>query len=720
MSLDQQELLMFHPDISNSMRIKNTAIITALFVLQALGTWAQPTDDKYAFLRKSGDKEYGALRYRFAIPYYMAYLQKNATSNEVKSLLGDCYYKMRRYDSALLIYGTLAPKSTAVQEKLAELYAWNKDYDAAKKTYQQLIAESKSASRKKYYQERLNGFEKVSGFYKDSLDWALQYLSINTAAQEFSPLLFGQGLIFSSNRKNGNIQPATYGWDGHGFEEVFWIKNRGDLFDINPQSIKTDVERNLTLTIDKTPATSNDNNTLAQKIALSKIGPAANAIPLFSGLPKGRGHSGPISISDNGNTIYFTRNRNEKTKGVYLLEICSVKRTALGWGLPKVLSFNEKRSSSFHPAINEAGTVLYFASDREGGMGGADIYKVEKTTDSTWSAAENMGPRVNTQGDEVFPTVNGNDLFYSSNGWGGLGGLDLFKTTQLPKANPSNLGYPVNSSADDFGYVSTADGREGYFSSNRFGSDDLFGYKYEQYTRELIGTIMDAETRKIQPGIQMKLYLIDESGNKSWVDSTESDALGHYKFNIRPNEKYVVAIDGNAEIKADISGEIVTSSNPINKGIWEVHANKAEITKTITPTVPTEKNAFDALKNGSKFSFAIYHPFAKAAYREADEKIVKEVIQLLKDHADYQLQIVSATDCKGSQEYNQALSERRARYVLNRLPKVIQAKAIMRWVSKNEPKEPCEQANGYDETAQQINRYTYLLVSDRLNKAGSK
>jgi outer membrane protein OmpA-like peptidoglycan-associated protein len=157
---------------------------------------------------------------------------------------------------------------------------------------------------------------------------------------------------------------------------------------------------------------------------------------------------------------------------------------------------------------------------------------------------------------------------------------------------------------------------------------------------------------------------------------------------------------------------MATSGNPINKGIWEVHANKAEITKTITPTVPTKNNWVDSLKNGSKFSFAIYHPFAKAAYREADEKIVKEVIQLLKDHADYQLQIVSATDCKGSQEYNQALSKRRARYVLNRLPKVIQAKAIMRWVSKNEPKEPCEQSNAYDETAQQINRYTYLLVSD--------
>ena len=693
------------------MKIKITAIIISLLLLKVVVVSAQSSNDKYAFLLKAGNKELNALRYKYAIPYYRAYLQKNAASNETLQLIGDCYYKMHSYDSALQMYTALAEKNIIVLEKIAELHAWKQDYTAAKKTYHQLLSQNKSAARKKYYEERLSGFEKISIFYKDSLDWKMQYLSINTAAQEFSPVVFQQGLLFVSNRNTGTLQPNVYGWDGSGFEGIYWVKDRSSLFEINPNSIKKELERNIDFSIDKTPATSNDNNTLAQRVKVSKPGPSANSVPLFENMLQCKGHSGPMSISEDGNTIYFTRNRSEKTKGVHLLEICEVKKTSTGWGKAKTLSLNVTTASSYHPFVNASGTVLYFASDREGGMGGADIYKVEKVNDSTWSAPENMGPMVNTQGDEVFPCVNKNKLFFSSNGWAGMGGLDLFETAESPNKNPSNLGYPVNSSSDDFGYVSTADGKDGYFSSNRFGSDDLFGYKYEQYYRELIGTIMAAETRKLQPGIQMKLYLLDESGNKSLVDSTESDALGHYKFNIRPNEKYVVAIDGNAEIKADISGEMQTASNPINKGIWEVHANKAEITKTITPTVPTEKNSFDALKNGSKFSFAIYHPFAKAAYREADEKIMKEVIQLLKDHADYQLQIVSATDCKGSQEYNQALSERRARYVLNQLPKQLQAKAIMRWVSKNEPKEPCKQGNAYDETAQQINRYTYLLVS---------
>ena len=127
---------------------------------------------------------------------------------------------------------------------------------------------------------------------------------------------------------------------------------------------------------------------------------------------------------------------------------------------------------------------------------------------------------------------------------------------------------------------------------------------------------------------------------------------------------------------------------------------------------PIANNWFDSLKNESKFSFTIYHPFDKAAYRIVDEKIVQEVIQLLIDHPDYRLKIVSATDCHGSLSYNQALSERRARYVLSRLSKSLKARASIRWVSKLELNEPCDQDNGYDEKVQEINRYTYLFISN--------
>ena len=696
------------------MKIKIIVIIISLLLFNTVVVSAQSASDQYAYLLKAGNKELGALRYKYAIPYYRAYLQKNKSSNTTLQLIGDCYYKMLRYDSALQVYTSLKEKDIAVLEKMAELYAWKQDYIGAKNTYQQLMTQNKSVVRKKFYEERLSGFEKLKAFYKDSLDWKLSFLSINTAAHEFSPCIFQQGLLFVSNRKIAKLTPHAYGWDGRGFEDIYWVKDRASLFEINPNTIKKEVEKNMDFSIDKTPATSNDNNTLAQRVVLSKPGPAAIGVPLFENVLQGKGHSGPMSITEDGNTLYFTRNRSEKIKGIHLLEICKVEKTSNGWGKAKLLSLNLKTASSYHPFINASGTILYFASDREGSIGGADIYKVEKLNDSTWSEVENMGSRVNTSGDEVFPSLNGDKLFFSSNGWGGLGGLDIFETTvAAPKNNPSNLGYPLNSSSDDFGYISTRNGMEGYFSSNRYSSDDLFGYKYEQYYRELTGTIMDAETRKIKPGVQLKMYLLNESGKKVLVDSSESDAIGHYKFSIRPNEKYILTIDGTDEIIGDSSLEIATANNPINKGIWLVYTNKPVITQTVTVPAPIANNWFDSLKNESKFSFTIYHPFDKAAYRIVDEKIIQEVIQLLKDHPDYQLQIVSATDCMGSQKYNQDLSERRARNVFSHLSKSVQDKTSIRWVSKNELKEPCEQDNSYDKDAQEINRYTYLFVSTK-------
>jgi hypothetical protein len=568
--------------------MKITAIIISLLFFKVEIVSSQSSNDKYAFLLKAGNKEFEAFRYKYALTFYQEYFKKNSSSNETLQLIGDCYYKMLSYDSALQTYTALPEKNISVLEKIAELYAWKQDYSAAKKTYFQLISQTKSAARNMYYSERITGFDKVSNFYKDSLDWKVQFLSINTVAREYSPFIFQQGLLFVSNRKTDTLQTNTYGWDGGGFDDIYLLKDRSTLFEINPNSIRKELERNIKFLIDKTPPTSNDNNTLTKKIIKSKPGSEVNGVSLFEKKLQFKGNVGPISISGDGNTMYFSRNRSKKTNGVHLLEICKIEKTLNGWGKAIVLSSNVTTASSFHPFINASGTRLYFASDREGGFGGTDIYKIEKLNEKTWSEPENMGPCVNTQGDEVFPSENKNKLFFSSNGWGGLGGLDLFETSEMPFKKPSNLGYPINSSSDDFGYISNADGKEGFFSSNRYGNDDLFGYSFEKYFCDVKGIIMDIETKKIKQGVKLKLNLLDEGNNKVLVDSTVTDSLGQYKFNIRPNEKYLITLDETPEIRGDNSGEILTDKKQIDKGIWLIHVNKAVIKKVITPRVSTQ------------------------------------------------------------------------------------------------------------------------------------
>lgn len=143
--------------------------------------------------------------------------------------------------------------------------------------------------------------------------------------------------------------------------------------------------------------------------------------------------------------------------------------------------YNGDGYSTTHPALHPDGNILYFASDRPGGLGGTDIYYCVKN-DSGWAAPVNAGPLINTPGNEAFRYISiAGDLYFSSDGRGGLGGLDIFRIplrAQIPDGTAKNIGYPVNSSGDDFGVWVSEDGATGYFSSNRYGSDDVFSFRY--------------------------------------------------------------------------------------------------------------------------------------------------------------------------------------------------------------------------------------------------
>lgn len=717
MNLDLEGHRLFHQDIFKIMRIKISTIVTVLLFLQSFSTGAQSSKDKYAYLRIAADKEMNALRYRYAIPYYRAYLQKTKSNDAaVVQLIGDAYFKMRRNDSAIFIYNSLAEKSVQIKERLAELYATEKNYATAIKIYQALIAQNAASERSKYYQSRVQGFSKVNSYLRDSLDWSLQYLSINSSAHEFSPFMYKDGLAFVSNRDRGTLTPKSYTWDGRGFEDIYWVANRSDLFQIDPTLIKQQSERKgLNYSIDFTPQTSNDNNTLSKKILLSKSDTPLVKVPLFETLLQFKGHTGPLTISEDDNTIYFTKNKFKEVKGVHLLEICSSTKTSIGWGNVKVLSFNDPISSSYHPTINAGGNVLYFSSDRAGGYGGSDLYKVEKITDSTWSAPVNLGPSVNTQGNEVFPFVKDNDLIFSSDGWSGMGGLDLFQVS-LTKTNaqPKNFGYPVNSSTDDFGFVMSANQQEGYLSSNRYGTDDVFGFKYAIIETIMKGVLLDAKTKMVIPSIKLYRYGQDDNGNRYIIDSTVTNEMGYYEFKVRPNQMYKLETIKPFDYIPDSLKAAANNETVVNNGYWYLQRKTPIKEESKGQDLANKKDANDwlnELKNAAVHYYTVYHHFDKAAYRQADEKTVQQVIAELKANPDYWLQVVSATDCMGSMDYNINLSSRRAQNIFNQLPKELQAHTRLSWVSKTELRLPCLEDNAFNKAEQETNRYTYLFVT---------
>ncbi|MEO0044039.1 MAG: hypothetical protein RL329_3487 [Bacteroidota bacterium] len=199
-------------------------------------------------------------------------------------------------------------------------------------------------------------------------------------------------------------------------------------------------------------------------------------------------HEGPLTFDKTGENIYFTRNNNDGnkasyTKGKARLKIYTAEMKASKWGEPAELAFNDNESDACHPSISADGDKIFFASNREGGYGGMDLYVCEKGMDGKWGKPVNLGPKINTAKNEVFPFIHPDGtLFFSSDGLIGAGGLDLFYTQPNRKAGfqaPKNLGRTFNTDKDDFGLIVDLDRKNGYFSSNRgggVGEDDIYNF----------------------------------------------------------------------------------------------------------------------------------------------------------------------------------------------------------------------------------------------------
>ncbi len=196
----------------------------------------------------------------------------------------------------------------------------------------------------------------------------------------------------------------------------------------------------------------------------------------FSSSLNSADHEGACSFSSDFNTVYFTRSEkaekvHEGETDINPVKLYKSTKTGVGWSRPYRFVYNDSLKSYGHPSIASDGNLLFFASNRDGGFGGTDIYLCVRV-DSLWSDPINLGPEVNTSGDECFPFIHeSGDLFFASNGHPGLGGFDVFKVNILGEklSSRENLRYPVNSCADDFGLFLYSDGQSGFVSSNRKG-----------------------------------------------------------------------------------------------------------------------------------------------------------------------------------------------------------------------------------------------------------
>lgn len=258
----------------------------------------------------------------------------------------------------------------------------------------------------------------------------------------------------------------------------------------------------------------------------------------------GKYNEGPASFNRDGDFMAFTQNYYESKKELKL-KIMTSSFTDGKWDDPIHVPFNNPDHNTGHPSLSFDASVLYFVSDMPGGYGGTDIYKVTRNDDGTWGRPQNMGDKINTKGNENFPFIHRDGiLFFSSDGLGGLGGLDIFVAhVNNGVGEVEHLEAPINSSGDDFSFILSSDQYSGYFSSNREGgqgSDDLYSFTNEKKfinIAYLKGLITDNKGEIIEGA---KVSLMDADGAE--VAVLDSDPKGNYNFSLDPNKPYQLVV----------------------------------------------------------------------------------------------------------------------------------------------------------------------------------
>lgn len=441
---------------------------------------------------------------------------------------------------------------------------------------------------------------------------------MNSAFADFSPVVRDGKVIFTSDR-SASTGSKRYGWTGADYLDLYI----SDMPDVNnpEKEIKNKAEK-------------------------------------FSSELNMPFHDGPGTFTADNNTIWFTRvyrKMGEVDSSRFYtnkLKIYTSTYDGKKWSEPQPFYLNSEEYSVGHPAISSDGKTLYFVSDMPGGNGGTDIYSVE-LTEAGWSNLKNLGTDINTFGNEMFPYVDSKgSLYFASDGWPGLGSLDIFKSTNKEGkwTKPENLRDPVNSPADDFGFFKN--GEIAMFSSNRLegsGSDDIYFASEIKYADSVMVSGLVKDRQDGTPLADATVLVWDEQTADVYVLKT--DNTGAYNIKLKTGHTYVF--------------------KSVKKGFTTdcLNLNLPQFTRS------TEMKNRDLLlmkrKVDAMFRLeSVYYDFDKYNIRKDARVELDKVVDFLKQNPDVKAELGSHTDCRGSFRYNDRLSERRSnsavKYIIDR------------------------------------------------------
>jgi len=574
----------------------------------------------------------------FALASFSSMLvAQNKTSSEIK---GDTYYFVYAFDKAIDKYESTVLTEDGIRKYAASLQKMNR-FPEAETEYAILVKLSNGNTPEDYF--KYASVLKSNGKDNDYMSWMDQFsmlrpadlraisyqknksnfnalkidkesqsialLELNTVDQDFGPAYMNDKIVFASSRAKPSFIKRTDNWTGLPFLNLYQSDvqesqfSKPEKFDKKMKSIQND---------------------------------------------------GPASFSKKGTFIAYTRNhvKDKSEDKIVELQIQFSTLTNNKWSKPVSFEFNNSAYSVGHPCLSEDGKTMYFTSDMPGGFGGADLYKTTQFESGFWSKPMNLGNQINTESNEMFPFYDeqAKILYFASDGHMGIGGLDLF---YFNNGEVVNLGSPVNSKQDDFALIMNSNSQKGYFSSNRvtgIGSDDIYSVHFTDKIVKEIRIEGIAKTKDIKQLSDVVVTLLDEKG--SLIQSADTKEDGKFSFKVLADKKFTLKgnkagyLEGVNTAQTFGQDSIVISDlllsinpkNPVDIEIIEVNADLGKISK-LKPIY---------------FDYDMYNIREDAAL-ELDKIVVK-----MNKYPTMEVSLKSYTDCRGSADYNQGLSDKRA------------------------------------------------------------
>ncbi len=614
--------------------------IALSFVVISITVSAQNKNTKIA------DKLFARFEYVDAVKEYQKLIENGKADPYVYKQLADANYNMFNSAEAIKWYkkATETQQDAETYYRYAQMLKAEGKYDDANKQMRKFAAAAPSDLRAKAFNENPNY---IPSLLDKTKLFDVKSSEISSDKSDFGAVLYDNSLYFASARNGAR---KNYGWTDEPFLDIY----------------KADYNTDGTIT---------------------------NASPVTE--LNSKWHDGPITISADGKTAYFAsesykekqsspkdKKANAKYSQVYLF---SATKNGDSWGTPSSLPFNDKSFSNSNPSLSRDGKTLYFSSNRSGSVGGTDIWKVAVNADGTYGEPQNLGNKVNTEGNESFPFIadDNKTLYFASSGKQGFGGLDVYQI-DLTNGEATNLGKPVNTEKDDFAFTFNESKKIGFLSTNRSGNDDIFIVNPICAVDVLI-VVTNAKTGEILANASVSI--LDDK--KNVIATQMSNAKGEVSYKVECDRAYVVqaskdGFEGN-------TFAVTKSKGP-----------KAKVDAALQPidVIVTETEII--LK-------PIYFEYDKSNITQEGAFELDKLVQVMKNNDKMVILAKSHTDSRGGDKYNLTLSERRAKSTVQYIiSKGIDASRISgKGMGELEPKEVC---NPCTEAQHALNRRSEFLI----------